>query len=146
MTWSEIVGTKGLMRPPALHHVGIVVDDLDAAIEHYRLLGFGEPEQFDKPDQGVRIASFHTGAGYLELMTPTDPESGVARFLASRGPGLHHVAYGVTDLATTLDQLAADDVELIDRHPRIGIHDWKVAFVHPRSCNGVLTELVEVSD
>lgn len=131
---------------PALHHVGIIVDDLEVAIERYRLLGFGDPERFEKPDQGVSIASFHTGDGYLEIMTPTDPESGVARFLASRGPGLHHVAYRVTDLAATLDQLAAEDVELIDRQPRLGIHDWKVAFVHPRSCNGVLTELVEVDE
>lgn len=131
---------------PGLHHVGIVVDNLEAAVERYRQLGFGEPELFDKPDQAVRIASFHTGGGYLELMTPTDPESGVARFLASRGPGLHHVAFRVTDLEATLDRLAAESVELIDRRPRVGIHDWKVAFVHPRSCNGVLTELVEIDE
>ena len=127
-----------------LHHVGIVVADLDAAVERYRGLGFGEPAWFDVAEQGVRVASFHAGPGHLELMMPTSRDSGIARYLASRGDGIHHVAYGVADLAGTLRRLSDAGFELIDHVPRRGIHDWRVAFVHPRSCNGVLTELVEV--
>jgi methylmalonyl-CoA/ethylmalonyl-CoA epimerase len=127
-----------------LHHVGIVVGDLDAAVERYRWLGFGEPQWHEVTDQGVRVASFHAGPGHLELMMPTVADSGVARYLASRGDGIHHVAYGVPDLESTLRRLGAAGFELIDRVPRRGIHGWRVAFVHPRSCNGVLTELVEV--
>ncbi|MDI3339194.1 MAG: methylmalonyl-CoA epimerase [Sphaerobacter sp.] len=129
---------------PALHHVGIVVRDLEAAVARYRALGFGEPALGDVPDQGVRIASFHAGAGYVELLTPTVPDTGVARFLEARGEGLHHVAYGVPALDDVLRRLAAAGFELIDAHPRRGIHDWRVAFLHPRSCGGVLVELVEV--
>ena len=128
-----------------LHHVGIVVADLDAAVEHYRGLGFGEPDWHDVAEQGVRVASFRAGPGHLELMTPTVPDSGIARYLASRGDGIHHVAYGVADLEGALRRLSEAGFELIDRVPRRGIHDWRVAFVHPRSCNGVLTELVEVA-
>lgn len=131
---------------PALHHVGVVVDDLAAAVARYRTLGFGEPEIFDVADQGVRVASFRAGTGYVELLTPTVPDSGVARFLEARGEGMHHVAYGVHDLSGTLRRLAAAGVELIDAEPRRGIHDWRIAFLHPRSCNGVLVELVEVGE
>jgi len=126
-----------------LHHVGLVVRDLRQAIDRYRLLGFGEPIEIDLPDQQVRVATFTTGTGFLELISPTNADSGVARFLEARGDGMHHMAFAVPDLELALRQLERAGVELIDQHPRIGAHGWKVAFIHPRSCGGVLTELVE---
>ena len=129
---------------PALHHVGLLVRDLDAAIASYRELGFGVPEIIDVPEQGVRVATFHAGPGMVELMTPTAPDSGVARYLESRGEGMHHVAYQVSNIASALRTLEAAGFELIDREPRVGVHGLRVAFVHPRSVHGVLTELVEV--
>uniref|UniRef100_A0A831X6X3 Methylmalonyl-CoA epimerase n=1 Tax=Thermorudis peleae TaxID=1382356 RepID=A0A831X6X3_9BACT len=128
-----------------IHHVGIVVADLDTATEAYRRLGFRLLETLEMPEQGVRIAAFAAGRNYLELLTPLDTESGVARFLAARGDGVHHVAYAVPNLAAALRQLDAAGYELIDREPRVGLHGWRVAFIHPRSCHGVLTELVEVA-
>ncbi len=126
-----------------LHHVGLVVRDLRQAVERYRRLGFGEPVEIDLPDQQVRVATFTTGTGFLELISPTTADSGVARFLEARGDGMHHMAFAVPDLELALRQLERAGVELIDQHPRIGAHGWKVAFIHPRSCGGVLTELVE---
>jgi methylmalonyl-CoA/ethylmalonyl-CoA epimerase len=128
----------------ALHHVGIVVADLDAALARYRALGFGDGERFDLVEQGVVAVTFDAGSGYVELIQPTDPESPISRFLAKRGDGTHHVAYGVPDLVAALQGLAAAGVRLIDLAPRQGAHGWRIAFVHPESCAGVLTELVEV--
>jgi methylmalonyl-CoA/ethylmalonyl-CoA epimerase len=127
-----------------LHHVGIVVRDLKKAIAHYRLLGFGEPIEADLPDQGVRVATFSAGSGYLELLMPIAEETGVTRFLESRGEGMHHMALKVRDLESELRRLESAGLELIDKHPRTGAHGWLVAFIHPRSCGGVLTELVQV--
>ena len=126
-----------------LHHVGIVVADLDAASARYEMLGFGPGERFDITAQGVVAVTFRAGPGYVELIAPTDPAGAIGRFLAKRGDGLHHVAYRVPDLAGALDRLAAAGVRLIDTGPRQGLHGWRIAFVHPESCAGVLTELVE---
>lgn len=128
-----------------IHHVGIVVADLAAATETYRRLGFRLLDLIEMPEHGVRLAAFAAGDDYLELLTPLDTQSGVARFLAARGDGVHHVAYAVTDLAAALRRLESAGYELVDREPRTGLHGWRVAFIHPRSCNGVLTELVEVA-
>lgn len=133
-----------VLGAPRLHHVGIVVRDLPAAVDRYRLLGFGEPTITDVADQQVRVASFESGAGYVELLTPTAPDTGVARYLEARGEGIHHVAFGVPNLEAALQRLADAGLELIDHVPRRGVHDWRIAFVHPRSCGGVLVELVEV--
>ncbi|WP_051914722.1 methylmalonyl-CoA epimerase [Thermorudis peleae] len=127
-----------------IHHVGIVVASLEPAIERYQALGCPLLEVTNVHDQRVRVALLASGAQYIELLTPLDDDSGVARFLAKRGDGLHHVAYQVRDLASVLQHLAAQGFELIDAEPRQGLHGWRVAFVHPRSCAGVLTELVEV--
>lgn len=135
-----------VLGAPRLHHVGIIVADLDAAVARYRALGFDAPELFDVPEQGVRVASFASGDGFVEVMTPLTAGTGVARYLESRGDGLHHVAYAVPDLASALRRLAEAGFELIDAEPRRGIHDWRVAFIHPRSCAGVLTELVEAEE
>lgn len=131
------------LGPLALHHVGIVVGDLDAATEHYRTLGFGEGEVFDVPHQAVKAVVFPAGSGYVELIQPTDPEGPIARFMAKRGEGVHHIAYAVPDIRTALRRLDAAGVRLIDMEPRPGTHGWQVAFIHPESCHGVLTELVE---
>jgi methylmalonyl-CoA/ethylmalonyl-CoA epimerase len=127
----------------ALHHVGLVVADLDAAVARYAALGFTDGERFPMAEQGVLVVTYRLGAGFLELIQPTDPNGAIARFMAKRGEGLHHVAYRVSDLQSTLDRLAAAGVRLIDPTPRRGAHGWRIAFVHPESCNGVLTELVD---
>ena len=127
----------------ALHHVAVVVIDLDAALARYADLGFSAGERFAVPEQGIEAALFRLGPGWLELIRPIDPAGPIARFLAKRGEGLHHVAYRVPDLATALARLAAAGVRLIDASPRRGAHGWRIAFVHPESCAGVLTELVE---
>ena len=127
-----------------LHHVALVVEDLDVAAARYEELGFGSGERFTVPEQGVEVVTLAAGAGWLELIRPTDREGPIARFLAKRGEGFHHVAFAVADLARELDRLAEAGVRLIDRSPRRGVHDWRIAFVHPDSCGGVLTELVEI--
>jgi methylmalonyl-CoA/ethylmalonyl-CoA epimerase len=126
-----------------LHHVAIVVGDLDRAVARYTALGFGGGERIAVPAQQVEVVTFRAGAGYLELIRPTDPEGPIAHFLAKRGEGLHHVAYRVSDLGAALARLVAAGVRLIDATPREGVHGWRIVFVHPESCAGVLTELVE---
>jgi methylmalonyl-CoA/ethylmalonyl-CoA epimerase len=127
----------------ALHHVGIVVADLDAAVSQYRDLGFEEPELIEVPAQNVVAAVFRVGPGYVELIAPTDTESGTARYLARRGEGTHHVAYAVADIEAKLEELRVAGFRLIDETPRRGAHNWRIAFIHPESCHGVLTELVQ---
>ena len=127
----------------ALHHVAVVVADLDDALRRHAALGFVTPERVAVPEQQVLVATFRAGPGWLELIQPTDPDGPIARFLAKRGEGLHHVAYRVPDLPAALRRLAAAGVRLIDEAPRRGAHGWRIAFVHPDSCAGVLTELVE---
>lgn len=136
--------SKSPLTGLTLHHVGLIARDFEAAIERYRRLGFGEPDIVAVPDQGVRVATFVAGAGLVEIITPTVTEGGMVRFLETRGEGVHHVAYAVSDLPETLARLEAAGFELIDREPRSGAHGWRIAFVHPKSCGGVLTELVEV--
>jgi methylmalonyl-CoA/ethylmalonyl-CoA epimerase len=120
-----------------------VVADLDAAMVKYAALGFTAGERFTIPEQAVEVATFRSGSGWIELLWPLDPDGPIARFLASRGESMHHVAYVVPDLAQTLAELQEAGVRLIDSAPRRGAHGWKVAFVHPESCHGVLTEFVE---
>jgi methylmalonyl-CoA/ethylmalonyl-CoA epimerase len=136
-------GMAGLSGSPRLHHVAVVVSDLDEAIGRYRTLGCGDAERFFLAEQAVEVATFHAGAGWIELIRPTDPEGPIARFLAKRGEGLHHVAYAVPDLERALAELVSAGVRLIDSAPRTGAHGWRIAFIHPESCGGVLTELVQ---
>ncbi len=128
-----------------LHHVGIVVSDLEAALEAYERLGFGGGERWLMPQQHIEAVTFASGSGWVELITPTDPDGPIARFLAKRGDTMHHVAYRTRDLDGELARLRAEGVRLIDENPRIGTHGWRIAFLHPESCNGVLTELVDDS-
>jgi methylmalonyl-CoA/ethylmalonyl-CoA epimerase len=126
-----------------LHHIGVVVDDLYAAMANYERVGFGNGERFAVPEQGIEAVVYRAGHGYMELISPTNPDGAIGRYLAKRGAGTHHVAYAVDDLVSTLARLKAAGVRLIDEVPREGTHGWKIAFIHPESCQGVLTELVE---
>lgn len=132
------------MEPLVLDHVAIAVTSIAEALPTFEaLLGArgSEPERVEA--QGVAVSFLGAAGAALELLEPLTPESGVARFLARRGSGVHHLAYRVGDLAGTLDALAARGVELIDRQPRPGAYGHRVAFIHPRSTGGVLVELVE---
>ena len=126
-----------------IHHVGIIVADLSAAVETYRALGFEPCEPVRMESQNVDAVAIPAGDTWIELISPIEHNSPLGRFLDSRGEGLHHVAYLVDDIEGTLRSLAASGVELIDSTSRLGLHDWRVAFIHPRSSAGVLTELVE---
>lgn len=138
-----------MSEPPAtrleLHHVGIVVTNLEAAVAAYERLGFTGGERWVMPQQQIVAVTYPSGTGWVELITPTDPDGPIARFLAKRGDTMHHVAYRTSDLDGELARLKADGVRLIDATPRTGTHGWRIAFLHPESCNGVLTELVDDS-
>ncbi len=126
-----------------IHHLGIAVLDLDAAIATYeQLFGARLEHRETLPDQGVEAASLKVGDGRIELLRALGPETPVGRFLASRGPGLHHVAFQVDNLGAELARLAAEGARLIDETPRRGLFGLQVAFVHPESTGGVLAELV----
>jgi methylmalonyl-CoA/ethylmalonyl-CoA epimerase len=126
-----------------IHHLGLAVEDLDAALETYRRYFSAELEQRAVvPDQGVEAAAVLVGSSRLELLASLGEETPVGKFLAKRGPGMHHVAYEVGDLRATLADLAEAGAELIDAEPRPGLFGLQVAFVHPESVHGVLSEVV----
>ena len=126
-----------------VHHVGFAVTDLDEAVETYgRLFGATLEHRDAVAEQGVEAASVLVGASRVELLVPTGVDTPVGRFLAKRGPGMHHVAYEVDDVASVLVGLAAAGAELIGRVPRRGLFGLEVAFVHPDAVHGVLTEVV----
>jgi methylmalonyl-CoA/ethylmalonyl-CoA epimerase len=132
-----------LARLGRIHHVAVVVADVEASLEFYRdMLGLELEVVREVPTDRVRIAFLPVGESRIELVSPTDDSTGVARFLAAKGEGFHHVCFEVADLAAELTRLAIDGVELIDRAPRRGA-EGPVAFLHPRSCHGVLVELIE---
>jgi methylmalonyl-CoA/ethylmalonyl-CoA epimerase len=131
------MGAKGI------HHLGVAVDDLDQAISTYeRLFGAQLEQRATQDEQGVEAASLRVGPGHVELLAALDPDTPVGRFLARRGPGMHHVAYEVEDLTGELERLQDEGAELIDETPRAGLFGMQVAFVHPDSAHGVLSELV----
>jgi methylmalonyl-CoA/ethylmalonyl-CoA epimerase len=131
------------MAVRGVHHVGIAVDDLDAAIERYTRLFGATLEHRDRlEDQGVEAASLRVGASRVELVAPLGADTPVGRFLARRGPGIHHVAFETDDVASELARLAADGVRLVDEAPRRGMFGLQVAFVHPDASGGVLAEFV----
>jgi methylmalonyl-CoA epimerase len=128
-----------------IHHLGVAVADLDEAVSTYRRLFGAELEhRAELADQGVEAAAVLVGASRVELLCPTGPDTPVGRFLAKRGPGMHHVAYEVDDVRAELDRLAQEGAELIDAEPRLGLYGLQVAFVHPDAVHGVLTEVVSV--
>ena len=131
------------MRLRGIHHVGVAVDDLDGAIATYeRLFGAEVEHRATVAEQGVRAASLRLGSGRVELLEPLGEDTSVGRFLAKRGPGMHHVAYEVGDLDGALADLAGAGAELIDERPRAGLFGLQVAFVHPDAVHGVLSEVV----
>jgi methylmalonyl-CoA/ethylmalonyl-CoA epimerase len=129
--------------PSAVHHVGLAVEDLDGALDTYERLFGARIEQRERvEEQGVEAAFIRVGESRLELLGALDQDSPVGRFLAKRGPGMHHVAYEVENIQATLAQLAESGAELIDETPRRGMLGLEVAFVHPDSVHGVLSEVV----
>jgi methylmalonyl-CoA epimerase len=128
-----------------IHHLGVAVGDLDAALETYaRLLGAELEHRETLRSQGVEAAAVLVGSGRVELLAALDDDTPVGRFLARRGEGMHHVAYEVDDVRAALDQLAAGGAELIDEEPQRGLYGLQVAFVHPDAVHGVLSEVVSV--
>jgi methylmalonyl-CoA/ethylmalonyl-CoA epimerase len=126
-----------------VHHVALIVASIEDALGFWRdLLGLQLETVMDIPQDRVRIAFLAVGESKVELVEPTDDTTGVARFLASKGEGFHHVCFEVANLAETLLRLGFDGLELIDSAPRRGA-EGPVAFIHPRSCHGVLVELIE---
>jgi len=129
--------------PGRIHHVAVVVRSIDAGLRLYRdVLGMPLETIMEIPGDHVRIAFLGVGESRIELVEPTDDSTGVARFLAAKGEGFHHVCVEVGNLAEELTRLGIDGIELIDTAPRRGA-EGPVAFIHPRSCGGVLVELIE---
>jgi methylmalonyl-CoA epimerase len=127
-----------------LDHVGVVVNDLEESIAFYTsIFGMRVTHRASSDQLGIDAAFLDLGAAELELIAPMRADSMVSKFLADRGPGLHHVAYAVPDIKKALSDARADGLELIDAEPRIGLHGVPIAFVHPKSVGGVLTEFVE---
>ena len=125
-----------------IDHIGIVVKDIEAALKVYRdALGLELTRVEFVPEQAVKIAFLPTGESEIELVQPTTDDSGIARYLAKRGEGVHHICLEVDDIEATLAQMAAQGLEMIDQKPRVGSGGQKYAFVHPRSAHGVLIEL-----
>jgi methylmalonyl-CoA/ethylmalonyl-CoA epimerase len=131
------------VEPRGIHHLGVAVIDLDEAVATYeRLFGAEVEHRETVPDQGIEAASLRIGDGRVELLASLGTETPVGKFLAKRGPGVHHVAYEVDDVGEALGELAAVGAELIDDQPKRGLFGLEVAFVHPDSVHGVLAEIV----
>ena len=131
------------MAPRGIHHLGVAVENLDVALASYRdLFGAELEHRATVPDQGVEAAAVLVGDSRVELLAALGEDTPVGRFLAKRGPGMHHVAYEVDDVDAELAKLSAQGAELIDERPRRGLFGLQVAFVHPDAVHGVLSELV----
>ncbi len=126
-----------------IDHVGIAVKNLDEAIKVWEGLGLKVEEIEEVPDQKVRTAIIHVGESRIELLEPTAEDSPIAKFIAKRGEGIHHIALGVDDIEAHLEELKEKGYRLIDEKPRIGAGGAKIAFVHPKAVTGVLLELCQ---
>jgi methylmalonyl-CoA/ethylmalonyl-CoA epimerase len=127
-----------------IDHIGVAVEDIEAGLELYeRTFGMALVHRETVESQGVEAVLLEVGDGHVELLQPLSPDTPVGKFLARKGPKLHHVAYAVDDIDATLERLSSAGIELIDREARVGIQESRVAFIHPRSTDGVLTEIVE---
>lgn len=130
-----------------IDHIGIAVESIDESLGLYRdRLGMREQHRETVDEQGVHAALLEIGDAHVELISPIGPDGAVARFLERQGPGLHHVAYRTDDIEAELERLVAAGLRLIDEEPRIGIRASRVAFVHPKSTGGVLTEIVQPAE
>ena len=131
------------MNVRAVHHVAFAVEDLDEAVDTYRSLFGAEVELRDRlEDQGVEAAYLRLGSGRVELVSALGEDTPVGRFLASRGPGLHHVGYAVEDVSAAVGELEAKGANVVDAEPRRGLGGHEVSFVHPDSLHGVLAEVI----
>jgi methylmalonyl-CoA/ethylmalonyl-CoA epimerase len=131
------------VAPRAIHHLGVAVEDLDEALDTYRRLLGAELEHRELvSEQGVEAAAVRVGESRVELLASLGEDTPVGKFLSKRGPGMHHVAYEVTNLPDELARLRSEGAELIDEEPRSGLYGLEVAFVHPDSVHGVLSEFV----
>lgn len=134
------------MQAKGIHHLGVAVENLEEAVETYRSLFGAELEHRETvPSQGVEAAAVRVGESRVELLRALGEDTPVGKFIANRGPGVHHVAYEVSDLRSQLKLLAEQGVELIDDEPHEGLFGLEVAFVHPHAVHGVLAELVAVA-
>jgi methylmalonyl-CoA/ethylmalonyl-CoA epimerase len=130
-----------------IDHIGIAVNDLDAAVQLYGgSFDMAEQHRETVEEQGVEAILLEVGEGHIELIKPLGPDTGVAKFIERKGEGMHHVAYATEDIEAELARLAAAGLELIDSEPRTGIRGSRVAFLHPRSTGGVLTEIVQPAE
>lgn len=130
-----------------IDHIGVATDDLDGAIALYEgTMGMPVTHRETVESQGVEAVLLDVGEGHVELLRPLGPDTPIGKYLERKGPGLHHVAYAVDDIEGVLDKLKESGIELIDSEPRVGIRRSRVAFVHPRSTDGVLTEIVEPAE
>ncbi|MGH2944166.1 MAG: methylmalonyl-CoA epimerase [Solirubrobacteraceae bacterium] len=128
-------------------HIGVAVEDLDASLELYeRDYGMQLVHRETVAEQGVEAVLLDVGENHIELLAPTGPDTPVGRFLAKKGPGMHHVAYQVDDIEATLAALKQAGLRLIDETPRIGIRNSRVAFLHPKTAGGLLTEIVQPAE
>ena len=128
-----------------IDHVAILVDDLEASLSFWRdALGIELAHIEEVPAESAQMAFLPTGGSQIELVKPTTSDSGLARFLDKRGPGMHHICLEVDDITGMLDQLLRKGVELINQEPRLGAGGRKYAFIHPKSANGVMVELYEL--
>lgn len=131
------------MKARGIHHLGVAVEDLDEALTTYARLYGAELEHRERvPEQGVEAAAVLVGTGRVELLASLGAETPVGKFLAKRGPGMHHVAYEVSDVRAALTELTDEGAELIDEQPRQGLFGLEVAFLHPDATHGVLSEIV----
>jgi methylmalonyl-CoA epimerase len=131
------------VKASGVHHVAVAVQDLDEAVDTYRRLFGAELELREQvASQGVEAVYLRVGAGRVELLAPLAEDTPVGRFLAKRGPGMHHVAFAVPDIASALDELEAAGATIIDSEPRRGLGGHEVSFVHPESVHGVLVEVL----
>lgn len=130
-----------------IDHIGVAVEDLDAALALYeRALKMPVVHRETVTEQGVEAILLDVGEGHVELLKPLGPDTPVGKYLAKKGPGLHHVAYQVQDIEQTLASLQGTGLRLIDETPRVGIRGSRVAFVHPAATGGVLTEIVQPAE
>jgi len=133
-----------MKRATGINHIGVAVTSISAQAPFYRdVLGLDYEGEETVVDQKVRVAFFRCGAVRIELLEPTSPDSPIARFIEKRGQGLHHVAYSVEDLPARIAELKREGIQMIDEQPRPGAHGMGIAFIHPKSSQGVLTELCE---
>jgi len=130
-----------------IDHVGVATEDLEGAIALYEgTFGMPVAHRETVESQGVEAVLLDVGEGHVELLRPLGPDTPVGKYLEKKGPGLHHVAYAVGDIDDVLGKLKDSGVQLIDEEPRVGIRDSRVAFLHPKATNGVLTEIVEPAE